>query len=354
MSCVLDEWLMQKLGLAHVDDLAKALADKQKQLLKATLAHARQYSVFYKQKLQGIDIENAEEFTNIPFTTAKDLQCAERLLCVSQSEVARMVTLESSGTTALPKRLAFSHEDLAATVDFFAMGMSQLIHSGQRLLVLWPGAMRPHGVSALLREALTAKNIEVFSGEAKSTMHSLRQELSVHNPHVLVAAPWQLNILVEILEKEPQNRALRGVLASAECLGAELEQRLQQCGLLVLDHYGISEAGYGGGVECLKKHGYHLRELDLFIEIIHPITLKPLPHGDAGEVVISTLTRRAMPLIRYRTGDVASILQGPCTCGSPLTRLSKIQGRLVYTKEGYSIKHYTKGIFYERTLNATL
>ncbi len=354
MTCSIDTWLMEKLGLNNLMDLPKALKKEQERRIKVTLQHAKGQSIFYSKLLQNSNIEDNTPFHEIPFTLAKDIQSAEPFLCVSQSEVARMVTLQSSGTTAAPKRIAFSQEDLAATIDFFAAGMSQLIQSGQRMLVLWPGAMRPYGVSALLSEALHTKGIQVFSGEAQTTTLSLTQELHKYNPHVLVAAPWQLHILAEIAERGLANKALQAILASAECLSAALEQRLQQCGLLVLDHYGITEAGYGGGVECLQKHGYHLRELDLFVEIIHPITLQPLPHGERGEIVITTLTRHVMPLIRYRTGDIASILPGPCSCGSPLTRLSKIEGRLQYTEQGYISKHYTKGIFYERTLTATL
>ncbi len=355
--CVLDTWLMQKLGaLAQVDFLQALQVEKWQRLLK-TLKYARAHSSFYARALQDCDLDSLsiQDFSKIPFTTAYDLQNPEQLLCVSQSQVARMVTLQTSGTTAKPKRLAFSYDDLNATKDFFAVGMSQLIKTQQRLLVLWPGATRPHGVSSLLSEALKQNGIEVFCGEASTTEHSLKQELDKHNPHTIVAAPQQLYVLIKILKQQNTKQlALRSILSSAEHLDAELEQSLQQYGLLVLDHYGTTETGYGGGVECLAKNGYHLRELDLFVEIINPNTLEPVDTGLEGEVVITTLSRKAMPLIRYRTGDVASILQGPCPCGSPLPRLAKIKGRLIYNSKGYTIKHCVKGAFYERTAKLTL
>ncbi len=359
--CILDSWLAAQLPslspTASAQDFVQALKKEQWQRIQNTLSHAKQNSSFYGKHLQGFAIEQLtpEQFSTIPLTTAADLQNSEQLLCVSQSEIARMVTLQSSGTTALPKRLAFSHEDLEDTKDFFAHGMTQLVQSGQRLLTLWPGAMRPNGVSALLRDALTKNGVEVFAGEALTTEQSLSQELTLYNPHVIVAAPRQLAILATLLEKDTsQKGALCGILASAEFLPPELEQRLQHLGLLVLDHYGITEAGYGGGVECFHKHGYHLRELHLFIEILHPVTLQPVPYGQEGEIVLTTLTRKAMPLIRYRTGDVACLLQGPCPCGSPLSRLARVQGRLMYTEQGYTIEHCAKGAFNERTTNLTL
>ncbi len=355
-ACILDSWLATQLNTS-TQNLASAIKEEQWQRCKAVIKHATANSAFYAQHLKKYDTEKLsfKDFTTLPFTTAQDLQHAEQLLCVSQAHVARMVTLQSSGTTAPPKRLAFSQEDLDATKNFFSVGMSQLIQNGQRLLSLWPGAMRPNGVSALLHEALKKNSIEVFAGEALSTEQSLIQEFTQYTPHVLVAAPRQLFILVQLLETNRLAKGpLHGVLASAEYLPQELEQRLQQQGLLVLDHYGISEAGYGGGVECLHKSGYHMRELDLYIEIIHPQTLEPLPYGHEGEIVLTTLTRTAMPLIRYRTGDVASLLAGPCPCGSPLHRLSRVQGRLLYTSNSYTIQHCAKGAFHERTTNLTL
>ncbi len=355
--CILDQWLMAKLKTKA--NFLETLEKEQWQRILSSLKHAKRHSSFYAKALQSFNLEEftKNDFYKLPFTTAMHLQKPEQLLCVSQSEVVRMVTLQTSGTTALPKRLAFSHEDLESTMDFFATGMSQLIKPRQRLLVLWPGAMRPNGVSALLKQALAKQNIEVFAGEACTTKQSLSEEIIKYNPHTIVASPKQLSILANILQQQNlANLALQSILASAEHLDPSLEHHLQQHGLLVLDHYGITEAGYGGGVQCLAKNGYHLRELDIFVEIIHPKTLQPMEYRQEGEIVITTLNRKAMPLIRYRTGDVASILQGPCTCGSPLRRLSKIKGRLIYNSSAqhYSIEHCVKGIFYERSTKLTL
>lgn len=90
----------------------------------------------------------------------------------------------------------------------------------------------------------------------------------------------------------------------------------------------MTEMGYGGGVECSVHNGYHLRKTDLFVEIVDPETEAPLPDGVSGEVVFTTLTRRAMPLIRYRTGATARFLPELCPCGSTLRRMGKVQGRL--------------------------
>jgi phenylacetate-coenzyme A ligase PaaK-like adenylate-forming protein len=273
--------------------------------------------------------------------------------------VERIVTIHSSGTSGPPKRLAFSRADLAATKDFFQAGMEQLVQKGDRALVLWPGARRPYGVSALLREARGEKGVTVFTGEPLTNPDSLRRELTEYNPHAIIAAPRQLASLAALLSGERpadiRRIALRGILSSAESLPPDLARTLRsRYALQVLDHYGMTESGYGGGVECLAHDGYHLRELDLVVEIVDIESGRPLPDGEEGEIVITTLTREAMPLIRYRTGDAASMLPGPCRCGSPLRRLSAVKGRIVRTDSSYSVGNIAKGSFYERTAHASL
>jgi phenylacetate-coenzyme A ligase PaaK-like adenylate-forming protein len=98
-------------------------------------------------------------------------------------------------------------------------------------------------------------------------------------------------------------------------------------GCEVFEHYGMTEMGLGGGVDCAAHAGYHLRESDLLIEVVDPESGDPVAPGEMGEVVFTTLKRRGMPLIRYRTGDLSRLLPGACACGSPLARLSSIKRR---------------------------
>ena len=209
-----------------------------------------------------------------------------------------------------------------------------------------------------MRTALAEIQVTAFAGEPLADAASLRRELQEHNPHVVVAAPRQLAALTTALSHDFMQEgdlALRGILSSAEPLPASLAVALQtNYGLLVLDHYGMTETGYGGGVECPARHGYHLRELDLLVEVVDMATGEPLPDGHEGEVVITTLTREAMPLIRYKTGDAAAMLPGPCRCGSPLRRLGTVRGRIVRKGAAYSVEKTAKGSFRERTARASL
>jgi phenylacetate-coenzyme A ligase PaaK-like adenylate-forming protein len=93
-------------------------------------------------------------------------------------------------------------------------------------------------------------------------------------------------------------------------------------------HYGSTESGLGGAVECVEGAGCHIRENDLLFEVVAPDTGRPLPEGETGELVLTTLTRRGMPLLRYRTGDLGALEATRCPCGSVLARLRDLRGRL--------------------------
>ncbi len=162
----------------------------------------------------------------------------------------------------------------------------------------------------------------------------------------LVAAPTQLAKLLQTPGAQPLR--LRAVLSSGEPLPDGLRRRLESTwGCEVFDHWGMTETGYGGGVECAAHNGYHLREADLLLEVADPRTGLPLPvsghsgHSATGEILITTLGERALPLVRYRTGDAARWLAGPCPCGSFLRRLGRVPGRLA--ANGRGIQHLHKG-----------
>ena len=207
--------------------------------------------------------------------------------------------------------------------------MSTLVRAGERVLILMPGGL-PGSIGELLVEGLARMHVEgIVHGPVQDPEHAIDEILSLR-PQCLVGIPVQVIALV----RHPQSGRIppglvRSVLLSTDYVPAAIVADIQRTwGARVYQHYGMTEMGYGGGVECDAYDGYHLREADLFMEIVDPATGRALPDGVSGEVVFTTLTRRAMPLIRYRTGDLARLLPDYCPCGSMLRRLGKVQGRL--------------------------
>ena len=123
---------------------------------------------------------------------------------------------------------------------------------------------------------------------------------------------------------------IRGVLLAAAVVPQADRLEIEQAwNCRVDEHYGMTETGLAGAVGCTVPGGYHMWESDLYYEIIDPVTGKPQPEGVRGEIVVTTLTRKAMPFIRYRTGDYSRFLPGPCPCGSVLHRLGRVEARAV-------------------------
>jgi phenylacetate-coenzyme A ligase PaaK-like adenylate-forming protein len=294
--------------------------------LRDGVEHARTNSPFYASTLDGVDIssvDSPEAFSRLPMITPDDLRAGpERLLCVSQDEIARIVTLQSSGTTGQPKRIFNTQEDLEATIDFFDWGMRNLVEPGETALVLMPGE-RPGGVGRLLDEALSrfgaravAHGIMENSADAVSHLLSVGASCIVGSAaHVnLIAREWQLRGLPKGM--------IRSILFCWDAVPDAVVRNAERIfGCRPFRHWGMIETGLGGAVECAPGSGMHLREADVYLEIVDPETGRLLPDGDVGEIVVSTPLRRGMPLIRYRTGDVGRILPGACSCGSPLRRL---------------------------------
>jgi phenylacetate-CoA ligase len=325
----LENWIKRKVGLQDDVRLTREILARYQWLkLKETLDYALANSPLYRERLLNRPLEHLDDFTSLPFTTADDL-CDQSLqfLCVSQSDVARVVTLQT--WEAKPKRLYFTDEDLELTVDFFHHGMSGIVQAGQRVLILMPGE-RPGSVGDLLLRALVRMDVQgIVHGFVQDPGRTI-QKIMDKRVDCLVGIPVQVLSLARHRDGAPVPPGLiKSVLLSSDYVPQAIVDEVAQVWRCpVFEHYGMTEMGLGGGVQCSAHEGYHLREADLLFEIIDPGTGQPVPDGETGEVVFTTLSRKAMPLIRYRTGDLARFIPGPCPCGTILKRLDRIQGRL--------------------------
>ena len=305
-----------------------ALVDHQMAMLVETVAWAKQKSPFYRRLLADIDeraLTTPGALRRLPFTTAADLRRNDPpLLCVSQSAISHVVTLETSGTSGPPKRLFFTPDDQEATIEFFRHGMSVFTRPGDRVAILFPGE-RPGSVGDLLAQSLRRLGASpVVAGwpqDPAATAAALREQ----RPDIVAGAP----VAVLAVARHSPSLRLRSVLLSSDHVAASLRTSVNELwGCEVFEHYGMTEMGLGGGVDCGAHAGYHMREHELLVEVVDPETGVPMAPGKHGEVVFTTLTRRGLPLIRYRTGDISRVLPGVCPCGSPLQRLDRIHGRI--------------------------
>lgn len=324
----LEPWIAHKIGRPSL--LRAELEAYQLRRLQETLRLARSRSGFYRRHPAGTPAElgSLADLEQLPFTTAADLRANPlQFVCVSQDAIRRVVTLDTSGTSGAPKRLYFTREDQDLTLDFFRVGMSTFTAPGDRVLILLPGE-RPGSVGHLLAAALRDLGaVPIPHGPGRPAQETLAV-LAGAPGTVLVGLPLQAFKLARAAADGPAVR-LKSALLTADHVPEAVRRAVEQAfGGAVYNHYGMTEMGLGGGVDCAARRGYHLREADLYFEVVDPASGQPLPPGAEGELVFTTLTRAGMPLIRYRTGDLARWLPGPCPCGTCLKTLAHIATRL--------------------------
>jgi phenylacetate-CoA ligase len=325
----LDPWIAARIG-ARSPVKRSAIATHQLECLNNTLALAKSASRFYTDRIPH-RIDNLRELPRLLFTTADDLrEDPLRFVCGSQGRINRVVTLDTSGTTGHPKRIAFTATDQELTVDFFAVGMSTFTRAGDRVAILLPGET-PGSVGDLLATALHRIGATpIQHGPVIDSGIGLRRLID-DRADVAVGIPTHMLAMARHPARQPR---LRAVLASTDHLPLPIRRAVEDAwGCTLYDHYGMTEMGLGGGVECEWRSGYHMREADMIFEIVDPGTGDPVPPGQPGEVVLTTITRNGMPLIRYRTGDISRLLPGTCSCGSAVARLQTIHRRLDGTVE---------------------
>ena len=303
------------------------LVEAQMASLRETVARARERSPWYRERLAGFDpgsLRTPADLSRLPLLTSAEVAAhGQRMLCVSQGEVARIVTLQTSGSTGSPKRLHFTRDDLAATVDFFLHGMLNLVDQAGSVLALLPFA-QPDSTGDLLVRALEGGGVRCAGLWPPTPPDELADLIRREGHTCVVGLPQHLLALSEVLPFG----AVKTMLLCSDYAPPALRLRIEEaCGCETFLHYGTTETGLGGGVECAAHDGCHLRESDLLFEIVDPVTGAPLPEGETGEVVVTTLGRQAMPLLRYRTGDLARLTRERCVCGGVTARLLDIAGR---------------------------
>lgn len=305
----------------------KKVEQKQMELLQATIEHARSNSLLYEKRFSGFTLSSlvtVRDVEQIPFLTSADIvERGHQLHCVSQSDVVRIITMHTSGSTGKPKRFSFTAADLEATSDFFLRGMASLVDPSDQVLVLLPFETEA-SVGELLITALAVGGISAQGLWPPTSTKSIAELIRHQNITSVVGLPQQLLALSEFVPGDQ----IKTMLLCSDYAPDVLRRRIEKnCGCETFLHYGATESGLGGGVECSCHCGTHIRESELLIEIIDPATGTQLPDGEEGEVVLTTLGREAMPLIRYRTGDIASLDRSQCLCGGITARLCNIYGR---------------------------
>ena len=286
--------------------------------LNALLAREKARGGYYAALPERLD--SLEALSSLPFTTDEQLAAnAAGLLLRSQAEVSRVLSDATSGTTGAAKRVFYTEGDCARTVELFMAGLGELVFPGGVTAICFPFT-GPYGLGELIAEAIEGLGARPLKVGAAFSYGEWAELLAKERPDTFVGMPVQLLRLLRVCGKGSLERAL---VSADACPAAVIEGCEAILGARLFPHYGSREMALGGAISCPAHAGMHLRENHVIAEIVDAEG-KPLPPGERGELVITTIGMEAMPLIRYRTGDYTRILPGRCPCGSAVLRLDAV------------------------------
>jgi phenylacetate-CoA ligase len=323
-------WQVEEETLC-VEDLKQLQLER----LQSTLNRASENVDFYKKRFKdfNIQIEKIKSLSDIkylPFTQKQDLRdnYPYGMFAVPLKDIVRIHS--SSGTTGKPTVVGYTKRDLEMWKNLVARIMvaggvtaEDIVHIAFSYGLFTGGFGLHYGA-----EHIGASVIPVSSGNTKRQIMIMQDYRST----TLVCTPSYALHIAENLSQmglTKNNIFLKYALLGSEPWGEKIREEIEnRLGVIATDNYGLSEViGPGVSGECLCKNGLHINEDHFYPEIIDPDTCEVLPEGEKGELVLTTLTKEAMPLIRYRTRDITRLYRDKCPCGRTLIKMEKTFGR---------------------------
>jgi phenylacetate-CoA ligase len=310
-----------------------AVQELQLSRLRQTVERAA-HSLFYGRRLKeagvaAADLRSLEDIRRIPFTTKDDLRAhGQEMLTRPLTDMVRLHA--SSGTTGQATVIYYTRADIEAWADLVARS---LYMTGMRTTDVFQNMMGYGLFTGGLgfhygAERLGALTIPVGAGNSQRQLQ-LMQQFNTTAIHIIPS--YALYLLQTFAQHglDPRDLPLRLAFVGAEPHSEDMRRRIEAAyGVKAYNSYGLSEMnGPGVAFECPEQNGLHVWEDAFLLEVLDPETLEPAPPGEMGELVFTNLTRQGMPLLRYRTRDLASFDDSPCPCGRSFRRLSRIMGR---------------------------
>ena len=354
-----DEEFKAQSARGNFDAVDDALFDEYKLWqLKKTVRRVRTKSPFYRRLFEkaGVtedDLHSLADIAKLPFTFPADLAgTSYSLLCTSQGEVEKPVTFYSSGSTGTKKRIFFSMADIQKILDFLPRGMNTVIGRDEARVLVFLQNSQGRGIGSILAQSLNAFGMQGWTADLQDSTDDILRATVEHKINVWFGDAITIYRATRVLEKQADLRSLgmQCIFITMSNIPQSMIDYLHSAwGCRVSTHYGLTESGWGLAVGCDVCPGYHYDELDHIVEVVDPETGGTVPEGQEGEVVLTNISRECMPLIRYRTGDIATLTRS--VCGSHLMTLGHIRRR----KEGATEYngHYIYPALFDEVLFST-
>jgi phenylacetate-CoA ligase len=322
------------------DKKAECMPDKEReklqlQRLKAIVKYAYEKVPFYKKrfdkaKVKPGDIKTLADIRKLPFTEKADLREVYPFGMFAASRKDIVEVHSSSGTTGTPVVVGYTRNDIALWGEVMARALSMTGATKDDIIQncygygLFTGGLGVHYGA----QRIGATVVPISAGQTRRQL----QIMVDFGTTILTSTPSYALYMAEALAEEGISR--KKIKLKAGCFGAEMwtermrEELEKRFNLHALNIYGLTEIiGPGVAQECMDKNGLHIAEDHFYPELIDPDTREALPGGEKGELVLTTLSREGMPVIRFRTKDITALRRGKCSCGRTVVKMDRITGR---------------------------
>ena len=323
-------WEPDKECMARED-----LEQLQLERLQSTLYRVGTHVPFYRKKFDELkfnydDVRSLDDLRRLPFTIKQDLRdnYPYGLFAVPLRDVVRVHS--SSGTSGQATVVGYTRNDIKTWSNLVARVITAAGVTKNDVIQiafgygLFTGGFGLHYGAELVGTSV----IPISSGNTKRQIQIMKDFKTT----ALVCTPSYALVMADTMMEmgiNPNGLSLRYGLFGGEPWSEGMRREInEKLGIIATDNYGLSEVmGPGVSGECLECNGLHINEDHFLLEILDPNTLEPVPEGEVGELVITTLTKEAFPMIRYRTRDLTRFIPGPCACGRTMRRMQRVMGR---------------------------
>ena len=323
-------WEPDKECMARED-----LEQLQLERLQSTLYRVGTHVPFYRKKFEELkfnydNVRSLDDLRRLPFTVKQDLRdnYPYGLFAVPLRDVVRVHS--SSGTSGQATVVGYTRNDIKTWSNLVARVITAAGVTKNDVIQiafgygLFTGGFGLHYGAELVGTSV----IPISSGNTKRQIQIMQDFKTT----ALVCTPSYALVMADTMMEmgiNPNGLSLRYGLFGGEPWSEGMRREInEKLGIIATDNYGLSEVmGPGVSGECLECNGLHINEDHFLLEILDPNTLEPVPEGEVGELVITTLTKEAFPMIRYRTRDLTRFIPGPCACGRTMRRMQRVMGR---------------------------
>ncbi|RQD85578.1 phenylacetate--CoA ligase family protein [Methanosalsum natronophilum] len=314
------------------EDIKEYKLYKFKQLLDYVSKNSPYYQeLFEKEGIKSTNIKSMSDISKVPLTTHEQLiQNPYHFLCVSRREIAREFTTSGTTTTEtanLKKRISYTQDELLDIVDSVISGLKMAGMDSEKdmLQIMYPTLTATWDPGLVLSKACDLAGFKSVINDSSDINDQINTMVNSGTTFIIGKSSfiYDLSKSATNLDKL-RSLGIKNIICSSEPLTEEMKEVIEDAwGCTAVRQWGMTELGLANAIECTEQNGMHVNNPDFLVEVIDPDTGQVLPEGSEGELVFTTLNRRCMPLVRYRTKDLGVLLDEPCGCGTTLDQRIK-------------------------------